>query len=97
MIPGSIFLPVGLLLAGWSAEVHRTHAYWVATDIGIALVGGSMILCFQSMQMYVIDSFTLYGASALAAVGCLRSFAGFGFPLFAPAMYAVLVIYCILT
>jgi len=46
-----------------------------------------MILCFQSMQMYVIDSFTLYGASALAAVGCLRSFAGFGFPLFAPAMY----------
>lgn len=31
-----------------------------------------------------------FGASALAAVSCLRSFAGFGFPLFAPAMYAKL-------
>ena len=46
-----------------------------------------MILCFQSMQAYVIDSFTLYSASALAAVSCFRSLAGFGFPLFAPAMY----------
>jgi hypothetical protein len=30
MIPGSIFLPLGVLLAGWSAE-HRLH--WIATDI----------------------------------------------------------------
>jgi len=28
--------------------------------------------------------------SALAAVSCLRSLAGFGFPLFAPTMYAKL-------
>jgi hypothetical protein len=28
--------------------------------------------------------------SALAAVSCLRSLAGFGFPLFAPAMYSAL-------
>ncbi|KAJ2916653.1 hypothetical protein MD484_g3756, partial [Candolleomyces efflorescens] len=87
MVPGTIILPFGLLLAGWSAQ-HRLH--WIATDIGIACVGAGMILTFQAIQTYVVDSFTLHAASALAAVSCLRSLAGFGFPLFAPAMYRVL-------
>ncbi|THU84763.1 hypothetical protein K435DRAFT_686893 [Dendrothele bispora CBS 962.96] len=48
-----------------------------------------MILCFQSMQTYVVDWFTLRAASsfALAAVSCLQSLAVFGFLLFAPTMY----------
>jgi hypothetical protein len=49
-----------------------------------------LILNFQAIQTYVVDSFTLHAASALAAVSFLRSLAGFGFPLFAPAMYAKL-------
>jgi len=65
-------LPIGLLLSGWAAQKHIS---WVATDVGIALIG---------------DAFTLHAASALAAVSFLRSLAGFGFPLFAPAMYNAL-------
>jgi hypothetical protein len=57
---------------------------------GIALVGAGVILNFQSIQTYVIDAFTLHAASALAAVAFLRSLCGFGFPLFAPAMYKAL-------
>ena len=75
-------------------------------------MGAAIVLTFQGMQMYVIDSFTLYAASgpfvstqardfsacspynvlqtALAAVSFFRSIAGFGFPLFAPAMYNAL-------
>ncbi|KAF9560322.1 MFS polyamine transporter [Agrocybe pediades] len=87
MFPGTFILPVGLLLTGWAAE---KNLHWVAVDIGIACVGAGMILCFQSIQTYVIDTFTLHAASALAAVNCIRSVAGFGFPLFAPAMYASL-------
>jgi hypothetical protein len=87
MVPGTIILPFGLLLAGWSAQ-H--HLHWIATDIGIVCVGAGMILTFQAIQTYVVDSFTLHAASALAAVSCLRSLAGFGFPLFAPAMYRTL-------
>ncbi|TEB30734.1 MFS polyamine transporter [Coprinellus micaceus] len=87
MIPGTIVLPFGLLLAGWSAQ---NHLHWIATDIGIACVGAGLILNFQAIQTYVVDSFTLHAASALAAVSFLRSLAGFGFPLFAPAMYAKL-------
>jgi len=87
MIPGTIALPVGLFITGWAAQ---EHVHWAVTDFGIMLVGVGMILNFQSIQAYVIDVFTLHAASALAAVFCLRSLAGFGFPLFAPAMYAAL-------
>lgn len=84
MVPGTILLPIGLLVAGWAAQQRVS---WVVTDVGIALIGGGMILIFQSIQTYVVDAFTLHAASALAAVAFLRSLAGFGFPLFAPAMY----------
>ncbi|RDX43808.1 MFS polyamine transporter [Lentinus brumalis] len=87
MIPGSLFLPMGLFITGWTA---RADVHWIAPDIGIALVGAGTILNFQSIQTYVIDAFTLHAASALAAVTFLRSLAGFGFPLFAPAMYNAL-------
>lgn len=87
MVPGSILLPIGLFLSGWSAQ-H--HLHWIAVDIGIACIGAGMIVIFQAIQTYIIDSFTLHAASALAATSCLRSLAGFGFPLFAPAMFAKL-------
>ncbi|EIM84122.1 MFS polyamine transporter [Stereum hirsutum FP-91666 SS1] len=87
MVPGTIITPIGLLIAGWCAQTRQP---WIATDIGIALIGGGSILNFQCIQTYVIDTFTLHAASALAAVTFLRSCAGFGFPLFAPAMYDAL-------
>ena len=84
MLPGTICLPAGLLLTGWSVQYR---VFWLVPDIGIALIGAGTILSFQSIQSYVIDAFTLHAASALAAVSCLRSFAGFGFPLFAPKLW----------
>ncbi|THH06070.1 hypothetical protein EW145_g4340 [Phellinidium pouzarii] len=87
MVPGTFALPFGLLILGWSAQ---NHVFWIVPDIGIALIGAGMVLNFQSIQTYVIDAFTLHAASALAAVSFLRSMAGFGFPLFAPAMYKAL-------
>ncbi|RPD55901.1 MFS polyamine transporter [Lentinus tigrinus ALCF2SS1-6] len=85
--PGTILFPIGLLIAGWGAQEH-TH--WIVPDIGFFFVGAGMVLTFQGMQIYVIDAFSIYAASALAAVSFLRSIAGFGFPLFAPAMYNAL-------
>jgi DHA1 family multidrug resistance protein-like MFS transporter len=42
------------------------------------------ILCiFLSTGTYLIDSFHIYSASALASVVTVRSLTGFGFPLFA--------------
>lgn len=42
------------------------------------------------MQTYIVDSYPTYAASGVAAAVVLRSLAGFGFPLFAPYMYASL-------
>ncbi|KAI5825467.1 MFS general substrate transporter [Schizophyllum commune Tattone D] len=87
MVPGTILLPAGLIVTGWAAQ---KAVHWIVVDIGLFLVGGGMILNFQCIQTYVIDAFTLHAASGLAAVSFLRSLAGFGFPLFAPSMYAAL-------
>ncbi|KAJ7680192.1 major facilitator superfamily domain-containing protein [Mycena olivaceomarginata] len=84
MVPGTIALPVGLLITGWAVQAK---VHWIVPDIGVALVGAGIILNFQSIQIYVVDAFALYAASALASVGCLRSLFGFAFPLFAEQMY----------
>ncbi|KAJ6604016.1 MFS polyamine transporter [Mycena sp. CBHHK59/15] len=84
MVPGTLLLPIGLFLTGWSAQ-YSVH--WIVPSIGIALVGAGTLLNFQSITIYIIDTFTLYAASAMSVVSFLRSIAGFCFPLFAPAMY----------
>ncbi|KAF9472904.1 MFS general substrate transporter [Pholiota conissans] len=87
VFPGTILVPFGLLLAGWSAQ-QKLH--WILTDIGIACIGAGLILVLQATQTYIVDAFTLHAASALAAFSFFRFIAGFGFPLFAPAMFAKL-------
>lgn len=87
MVPGSILVPAGLFWYGWSAQA-KTH--WIVPDIGIAFFCAGTIMSFQCIQTYLVDSYTRYAASAIAAATVLRSLAGFGFPLFAPAMYKAL-------
>ncbi|KAG7095020.1 hypothetical protein E1B28_005814 [Marasmius oreades] len=87
MIIGSLILPIGLFLSGWAAQ---KQLHWIVVDIGLVFVGAGTILNFQTMQTYVVDCYTLHAASAMAAVSLLRCLAGFGFPLFAPAMYDAL-------
>lgn len=87
MLPASLLVPVGLFLYGWSAE-YKTH--WIVPDIGAAFLALGVIVCFQSTQVYIVDAYTQFAASAIGAATVLRSLAGFGFPLFAPTMYASL-------
>ena len=87
IIPFSFLLPVGLLIYGWSAQ-HLTH--WIVPDIGLFLFGMGTIASFQCVISYLVDAYAQFAASAVAAVTILRSFAGFGFPLFAPAMFNAL-------
>jgi multidrug resistance protein len=84
MIPATILVPAGLFWYGWTAE---TKQHWILPNIGCVLFAAGTITGFQCIQTYIVDSYTRYAASAVAAVTVLRSLAGFGFPLFAPAMY----------
>ena len=87
MVPASFFVPVGLFLYGWSAQ-YTIH--WIVPNVGAAIFAAGIIVGFQCIQTYLIDSYTRYAASAVGAATVLRSLAGFGFPLFAPTMYSAL-------
>ncbi|TLD36891.1 mfs multidrug [Venturia nashicola] len=87
MFIGSLLVPIGLFWYGWSAQA-RVH--WIMPNIGAAIFAAGCIVLFQCMQTYIVDSYTRYAASGVAAAVVLRSLAGFGFPLFAPYMYQAL-------
>ncbi|EFQ32085.1 major facilitator superfamily transporter [Colletotrichum graminicola] len=84
MIPGALLVPAGLLIYGWTAQ---SHTHWIAPNIGAVIFCIGVIVGFQCIQGYLVDTYTRYAASAVAAATVLRSLAGFGFPLFAPSMY----------
>lgn len=52
-----------------------------------------MVLVFLSQMNYLIDSYTIYAASVLAANSVPRSLFGAAFPLFTARMYASLGIH----
>ncbi|KAL5363873.1 putative efflux pump antibiotic resistance protein [Aspergillus floccosus] len=79
--------PAGLFIYGWTAQ---KHCHWIAPNIGALLFGMGNIVTYQCIQTYMVDAYTRFAASALAAAAFLRSLAGFAFPLFAPYMYAAL-------
>lgn len=87
MFPGAVMVPVGLLIYGWSAEYH-TH--WLVPNIGTCIFAAGNQLVFQNCQTYIVDSYTRFAASAIAATTVLRSLGGFAFPLFAITMYEAL-------
>ncbi|KAF7553939.1 hypothetical protein G7Z17_g3263 [Cylindrodendrum hubeiense] len=81
---GAILLPAGLFIYGWTAE-YKVH--WIAPIIGTAVIGVGNLIIFMSLQMYLVDSFTIYAASALAANAVMRSIAGAVLPLAGIPMY----------
>lgn len=87
MMLGSLFTPIGLLWYGWSAEAH---APWIVPDLGLVLQSTAGMLAFNSIQLYIVDAYTLYAASAIAAASFLRSLCGFAFPLFERYLYETL-------
>ncbi|KAK4540600.1 hypothetical protein LTR36_009030 [Oleoguttula mirabilis] len=87
MFPGALMVPIGLIIYGWSAQ-YQTH--WIVPNIGTCIFAAGNQLVFQNCQTYIVDSYTRFAASAIAATTVFRSLGGFGFPLFAPAMYKAL-------
>ena len=103
MIPGSFIIPIGcesaisacynlsanmiVFLYGWTAE---KHVFWLAPIIGTGLVGVGILATFMPTQTYLVDAFTIYAASALAANTVLRSLIGALLPLAGQKMYDTL-------
>ncbi|KAJ6191680.1 hypothetical protein N7519_001701 [Penicillium mononematosum] len=81
---GGIALPVGLF---WFAWTNSPDIHWMASVAAGAPFGFGMVLVFLSVFNYLIDSYTIFSASVLAANSALRSLFGMAFPLFTTYMY----------
>lgn len=84
---GATIVPIGLLWYGWSAQ-YRLH--YIMPIVGTGFVGAGLLATFMPVGTYLIDAFTIYAASAMAANTVLRSLVGAFLPLAGPAMYSAL-------
>ena len=84
-IVASVALPIGIF---WFAWTNSPSIHWSVSIIGTAPFGFGMVLVFLSLMNYLIDAYTIYAASVLAANSVLRSLFGAAFPLFTSQMYA---------
>lgn len=87
---GAICLPLGLF---WFAWTNYPNIHWIVCIMATAPFGFGMVLVFLSITNYLIDAYTIYAASVLAANSVLRSLFGAAFPLFTTQMYSNLGIH----
>lgn len=81
------FLPVTLFWYGWSTFYVN---YWVSPILSLIPYGFGIMGVFLSITTYLVDSYPMYAASAVAANIILRSTVGALLPLAGPPMYASL-------
>ncbi|OJJ87548.1 MFS transporter [Aspergillus glaucus CBS 516.65] len=80
----SIAIPVGLF---WFAWTNYPSVHWMAPVAAGVPFGFGMVLVFLGIMNYLIDAYTIFAASVLAANSVLRSCFGAAFPLFTTYMY----------
>jgi MFS family permease len=83
-IIGAISLPIGMFAFAWT---NLPSIHWSASIILSAPFGFGTVLVFLSCLNYLLDAYTIYAASVLAAGAMLRAFFGAAFPLFTTQMF----------
>ena len=81
---GAVILPLGLFVFAWTCT---PNVHWVVPILASVPFGAGFLLIFTAINNYIIDSYTLYAASALAANAVQRSVLGTIFPLFSIRLY----------
>ncbi|CAG9950683.1 unnamed protein product [Clonostachys rosea f. rosea IK726] len=87
IVIGIPLLPIGLFVYGWTAQ-YKTH--WIVPIIFTGFTGAGLIFSFLPTQIYMIDAFTTYAASALAATSVVRSIVGGCLPIAGLPLYQAL-------
>jgi hypothetical protein len=80
----AIFVPISLFWYGWSTQAH-TH--FIVPILGMSLFGFGMLGIFVPIQQYLVDAFSTYSASAVAAVRTSLSIVGAFLPLAGPPLF----------
>ena len=85
LILGSILLPTGFLWYGWATQAH-TH--WIVPVLGTSLVGIAAMFSYLPVQLYLVDTYTVFAASAIASNSVVRSVCAALIPLGTDPLYA---------
>jgi hypothetical protein len=83
-MPGALAIPISQF---WFAWTNYTSIHWIICIIGTAPFGMGVILIYMGCMNYLIDSYTIYAASVLAANAVLRSIFGAVLPIVSTWMY----------
>lgn len=84
MMVGAVLFAGGQFLTGWTAS---PAIHWIAPCIGLVLLGTGFFTIFQAALNYLVDTFQVYAASAVAANTFLRSCFACAFPLVVGPLY----------
>ncbi|KAJ3535277.1 hypothetical protein NMY22_g6556 [Coprinellus aureogranulatus] len=82
---GSPVLVIGCFWLGWSGNYASVH--WAAPAVATIVVGLGISLIFMGFLTYLVDTYLMYSASALAANTVVRSAVAAAFPLFTTQMF----------
>ncbi|KAH6611798.1 major facilitator superfamily domain-containing protein [Boeremia exigua] len=83
-IVGAVAIPIGLF---WFAWTNSASEHWLISIAASIPLGFGVVLVILAVVNYLIDSYTAFAASVLAANAVLRSIFGAAFPLFTAKMY----------
>jgi MFS family permease len=89
-IVGGIAIPIGIFLFAWT---NYMDIHWSVSIILVSPFGFGMVLVVLMCFNYLIDAYTIWAASVLAAAAVLRAIFGCVFPLFTTQMYDALGIH----
>ncbi|KAK4187795.1 major facilitator superfamily domain-containing protein [Podospora australis] len=84
MMVGSVLFAGGQFLTGWTSG---PSIHWIVPCIGLVMLGAGFFMIFQAALNYLVDTFTRYAASAVAANTFLRSCFACAFPLVVAPLY----------
>jgi len=87
---GCVAIPIGIFWFAWTNGVSVNSLVSIAGQVPF---GFGFVLVYLTSQNYLIDAYTIYAASVLAANTLLRSAIGATFPLFTTYMYSNLGIH----
>jgi DHA1 family multidrug resistance protein-like MFS transporter len=85
---GGVMFAATIFWFAWTAEYNSVH--WAVPTVAGAFLATSILLIFVVFINYVIDSYIMYAASAMAANTILRSACAAASPLFTQYMFDAL-------
>ncbi|KAI1278681.1 major facilitator superfamily domain-containing protein [Xylaria sp. FL0933] len=83
-ILGAVLVPIGLF---WFAWTSFSWVHWILPIIGSGIFGCGTLLVFNGIFTFLVETYPLYAASALAANSFLRCTFAAAFPLFGKQLY----------